>query len=400
MINLDMRRYLLLLTFFISYSLSAQTTITCKVASLADKKPIADASVFLSNTRAGTKTESDGIYNMYSVKDGQYELVVSCIGFEPYHLSVSVKGKDIALPNIELMPRMSIMREVNIRAKKGKKGDKRDYKRERYIRIFTEQFLGRTKNADNCKLLNPDLLDFEYDDNTDKLKATSSDFLIVENKSLGYRIKYLLRTFVYNPRVAVAAYTGWSVFEPLAGNAVQQLSWANKRADAYKGSEMRFLRSCIADAMIFNEFFVRKLYRKPNPLRFPDSVIYDKIKYLSSHPTEFGIKDSTKYWSAQYKIPAYQETASKDPIKLKEFVKLTDGKGIYAIDNVKPLMINFRRKESNSNYRTSYFIFKEPYTYFDNNGVIFTPDNLIIEGYWATLRLADLLPVDYELPNI
>lgn len=384
--------FLLLFITIPAYSF-AQISITGKVISTDNKNGIAAASVFLSNSKVGTITTKDGTYELTYVKDGQYDMVVSCIGYETYHKQISVKYSNIQITDIELTPQISQLGEVKIRPGRAK----RNLKRERYIRMFKEQFLGRSKNATGCRLLNPELLDFNFDEASDKLTATSSDFLVIENKTLGYRIRYLLKSFLYDPRDGVAAYTGSSVFEPMNGTPQQEANWINKRVETYKGSELQFLRACIADAMPLNEFIVRKLYRKPTPGRPADSLIYEKVKYIRSHPSAFGSRDSLKYWIGQSKLPPNEQRGSESPLKTAEYVKRTDEKGVYALGYSKPIIINFRHKENSSNERTSYIIFREPYTYFDSNGVIFTPENCVIEGYWATLRIADLLPVDYEL---
>jgi hypothetical protein len=388
-----MYRYLFLLVFFIPVYSSAQISIHGKVIGSDNKIGIANASVFLSNSKVGTITKKDGTYELTYVKDGQYDMVVSCIGYETYRKQISVKYSNIQMPDIELVPRINQLGEVKIRPSRAK----RDLKRERYIRMFKEQFLGRTPNAAHCRLLNPELLDFNFEESGDKLSATSSDFLVIENKALGYRIKYLLKSFLYDPRDGIAAYTGSSVFEPLYGTPQQENNWINKRTETYKGSELQFLRACIADAMPLNGFTVRKLYRTPTPGRPSDSLIYEKVKYIRSHPIPFGSRDSLNYWIGQSKLSPNEQRGSENPLKTTEYVKRTDEKGVYALGYSKPIMINFRHKENSSNEQTSYIIFAEPYTYFDSNGVIFTPKNCVIEGYWATLRIADLLPVDYEL---
>ncbi|MBD1386796.1 carboxypeptidase-like regulatory domain-containing protein [Mucilaginibacter rigui] len=163
-----MRNFLLLLLLFTPAALFAQITITDKVVSVTDKKPIANASVFLSNSKVGNMLLKDGSFTLSNVKNGQYDLVITCIGFEPLHQNIFVRGNDIQLPTIALKNKTSLLGKVKING--GKR--KRDYKRERYIRIFTREFLGRTKNAAECKILNPDVLQFEYDESTDRMHAT------------------------------------------------------------------------------------------------------------------------------------------------------------------------------------------------------------------------------------
>jgi hypothetical protein len=386
-----MRKLLLLLLFFIPSALQAQITITGKVISVTDKKPVANASIFLSNSKVGNMSLKDGSFTLSNVKNGQYDLVVTCIGFEPLHQTISVRGNDIQLPTIALKDKTSLLGEVKING--GKR--KRDYKRERYIRIFTREFLGRTKNAAECKILNPDVLQFEYDEPTDRMHATATDFLVIENKALGYRIKYLLVSFEFDPINGTMYYTGPSVFEPMEGTTEQEDNWVNRRVNAYNGSMMSFLRACLVSNVSGAGFKVFELFRTPTIGREPDSLINAKVKFYSKHTA--GIP---QYWSKQSNMPKFDQYPGK-VLKTNDYLNLTDEKGIYAFGYTPTihLMINYKHEQNGSNYHTSFITFLDKYTYFDSNGVISTPLKTVVEGYWQTLRIADQLPVDYELPN-
>lgn len=386
-----MRKFLLLLLLFAPSALLAQITITGKVISVTDKKAIANASVFLSNSKVGNMSLKDGLFTLSNVKNGQYDLVVTCIGFEPHHQNISVRGNDIQLPTIALKDKTSLLGEVKIKG--GKR--KRDYKRERYIRIFTREFVGRTKNAAECTILNPDVLQFEYNEPTDRMHATSTDFLVIENKALGYRIKYLLTSFEFDPINGTMYYTGPSVFEPMSGTKAQETAWENRRVDAYNGSMMSFLRACLASNVLGAQFKVFELFRTPTPGREPDSLINAKIKLYSKH-----MASVPEYWAKQANMPKFDQYPGK-LLKTNDYLNLTDEKGIYAFGYTPTvyLMINYKHESNSSNYHTSFITFLDKFTYFDSNGVIFTPLKTVVEGYWQTLRMGDQLPVDYELPS-
>jgi len=132
----------------------SQASLTGKVLSKADKKPIAGATVFLSNATIGTITNEDGTFTLNNVKSGQYALVVSCIGFETYYQMVTANNTAIVLPVIEMLVKSTELREVKIHAP--------DPNRAQYLGMFTEAFLGNTPNAKACKILNPDVIDLEF----------------------------------------------------------------------------------------------------------------------------------------------------------------------------------------------------------------------------------------------
>ncbi|TWJ03392.1 carboxypeptidase-like protein [Mucilaginibacter frigoritolerans] len=375
-------------------SMLAQNIISGKVLSLQSKTPVANASVFLSNSSVGSETMVDGTFKLTDVKNGQYDLVVSCIGYETYHQVVSVYNKDLTLPDIELKSITNVLDEIKIVGAKRKA--KTDPNRKRYIRMFTDAFFGNTPNAAECKILNPNLLVFNYDQNTDKLSATSRGFLILENKALGYRIKYLLNSFLIDPGEHIIYYTGSSVFTQMDSTAAQQMIWKKKRVKVYLGSEMHFLRSCIIDRVADENFMVRKVVRTPIEGEPTDSTIRANIKKYS---TPGNVSPELQYWQKQAQQVKFNQEVFDRHLATTEFIKTTNIKGIYAMGYPDCLIINYANARSTSLKDNTTITFTDPYAYFDSNGIIINPMSNRVEGYWGTQRMADLLPVDYQLPR-
>jgi len=169
----------------------AQFTISGKVINQADTKPVANASIFLSNATIGDKTADDGTFTLHNVKTGKYELIVSVIGFQTYHQLLAVNNNNIVLQPILLSPKTIVLSEVTIKPKI-------DANTEKYLELFKQEFLGKSDLAKDCKITNPEIIDFDYDDEKNMLSASSSDFINIENHALGYKIKYLLTNFTLN----------------------------------------------------------------------------------------------------------------------------------------------------------------------------------------------------------
>jgi hypothetical protein len=271
--------------------------------------------------------------------------------------------------------------------------------------MFTKAFLGNTYNAMKCRIVNPDILDFDYNKKRQQLSASTSDFLIIDNKALGYRIKYLVYSFMTD-EAGVTSYVGASSFEPMKGNGLQEKIWQNRRAKAHFGSTMHFLRSCIADLIKENGFIVRELI-KPE-YRPTDSLILQKIRHFRSrfyvnehgYPDIQAQKDSIAYWEMMYSTSTKVATSIDRPLWPEEYIKLTNEKGIYAFGHhSKALLINYKQRINIVSFRSSFVTFLKPNVFFDSNGVIFTPGDCLFEGYWQHLRVGDQLPVDYELPQ-
>lgn len=393
-LHTKLNRYIVLLILFLPVKLLGQSSITGTVVTKSGN-PVPDASVFLSNASVGTKTSETGSFILNNAKLGQYDLVVSCIGFETYHQTVLVNAETINLPAIQLAPKTTELKEVKIQY---------DPNRDKHVKMFLDEFFGRSENAAQCKLLNPEILDLTFEKNTGRMLASTSDFLEIENKALGYKIKYLLASFERDPKRGYISYTGSSVFEPMTGKASEQKRWQKARIKAYRGSDMHFLRSCIAQQVTEEGFKVYQVVRKPNPDRPSDSLIKAKLQKFNPFITGVreirlvggrytGSSDSLQYWSEKSRLPKYIEYMNSNPISSYDYIKLTQKKGIYAFGYKDCLRIIYKNPDNNTT-----ITFEDEYAYFDNNGVVLTPHSMLMEGFWGLNRIAELLPVDYELP--
>ncbi|MGN8071289.1 carboxypeptidase-like regulatory domain-containing protein [Mucilaginibacter sp. SG564] len=365
-----MQKFLLLLILLSPSFCFAQLKISGKVINLNDKKPIPDASVFLNNASAGNKTSADGSFVLGNVRPGQYDLIVSVIGYETYNKTISVVNSNVIMPEIALLPKTIELKEVKIKPNP-------DWGK--YYDIFKHQFLGTSANAAQCKILNPDQLDLEFDAKTRILQASSYDFLEIENKALGYKIKYKLNQFTYDPTKGFLYYDGISVFEDLAGSSSKMRKWKKKRQTAYLGSPMHFLRTIITNQLLQEGFEVFKLMRKPNP-EYKGGPFDSKNKYL--------------------------QTLIKQPLDVNAFAKRTDQPGLFALSFNDCLYIMYNKKANSNPDRTpdasdvatsiATLDEHEAYAFFDNNGIIHNPRSIVFEGDWTSYRFAEMLPVDYE----
>jgi hypothetical protein len=383
-----MLKYLAFLLLILPASLFAQNTIMGKILSLVNKKPVPDASVFLSNASVGGKSADDGSFTLSNVKNGQYDLVVSCVGYETHHQTVFVNNSNISIAEIALMPKVTELKEVKVRY---------DAEHDRHLQQFITEFVGRSANARDCKILNPEIVDLDFEKATGKLTASTDDFLIIENKALGYRIKYLLQSFSLEPKRGYVSFYGSPMFENLAGKAGQLKRWQKKRMEVYLGSDMHFLRTCIINQVDEQGFRVLRLIRQPNPQRPADSIIKAKLKQFKPAVANgtVTINDSLSYWSRMSNQPKTIQTLVTKPLNTSEYVKRTDTKGIFALSFPDCLNITYKKDADNDSILTFY----KQYVFFDSNGVFIEPGSTTLEGKWATMRIAELLPVDYEVPE-
>jgi len=355
-----MLRRLPFFLWLLPFTALGQFHITGKVTDLVDKKPVANASVFLNNASVGSKTNDDGTFTITGVRGGQYELIVSVVGYSPYRQTILVNS-DISLPVIELVSKAIELREVNIHP---------DKNWAKHYDMFRQEFLGHTENAAQCKILNPKVIYFQYDDKSRELTASSSDFIEIENKALGYKVKYQLLSFTKNYNTTAFYFGGTASFENLKGSKSENKKWKSNRLKTYEGSSMNFLRSVINGSFPEQGFTALRMIRKLNP---DYKGGFDK-KYL--------------------------ETLITTPLTVNDFAKLTDKKGIYALGFADCLYVLYNEAKNDKSLNplnvASILTFEEPYAYFDNNGIIINPQSVDFEGQWGRIGVADLLPVDYE----
>lgn len=399
-----MPKFLALLFLLLPFGCLAQFSISGKVISKDDKQSVVNASVFLNNATKGTASADDGSFTITNVKSGKYLLVVSVIGYEDFTEPVLVNG-DIKLETIRLITKKNTFKEVVIRP---------DEHQAQYLATFKEQFLGKSDLADQCKILNPEVLNFEHtiDTNVETLKATSTDYLIIENAALGYRIKYMLQDFRYiaDPNLPDIRYNGTAFFAQLPGTPSEQRRWQHMRQQAYKNSAVHFFRSLIQGSAEQEGFRAQQLAFYDNPDRPSDSVIRAKIQYYqrkASSPLYF---DTLQYWRRQVKEPKTLTQLRQFPLTGKDILYPTDQPGILAVGcEMDGVFITYNEGHhfeklkldhifNPKNTEATLIRFTQPYFYIDENGTVSDPYDMFYTGVWATNRMAEFLPLDYD-PN-
>jgi hypothetical protein len=374
-----------------------------------DKNPVANASVFLSNATIGDKTANDGTFTLNNVKPGKYKLVVSIVGFEAFSQALEVNNSNTALPDIEISPKPILLDEVSIHPKTNANW-------ERNYGWFKDEFLGKSDIAKDCKILNPDVVDLDYDEATNTLTASSSDFLEIENDALGYKIKYLLTSFTLENRLSAnfhLDYKGSVFFEEMKGTPSQEKHWQKRRYQVYEGSIMHFLRSAISNRMEKEGFRVQQLAIYDNPERPSDSLINARIKFYKELKSQSDIQlDSLSFWVKESKLPKTFQKLMPFPLNEQDIIKTTgrpgqyafgcDDDGLYiAYNKNHHYHINDQLKylDNRSNTENTLINFSSPYAFFNSNGVISNPNCVIFYGAWSKKRVAELLPIDYETPE-
>jgi len=407
-----MLKILTILIILLPVSCFAQFTISGRVLNQADTKPVPDVSVFLSNATIGDKTAANGTFALQNVRPGKYKLVISIVGFENYSQEVTVNSSNINLADITIFPKTIGLKEVTVKPQT-------NANRGIYFDRFKDEFFGASDFAKECKVLNPELLDFDYDDATTTLSASSVDFLEIENAALGYRIKYLLTSFSFNITTREIHYEGPVLFTEMQGTPKQEHRWQENRRQAYEGSMMHFLRSALNDRLQEEGFNVLRLAVYANPERPADNLIDAKLKKFAVKKTESGYNaDSLAYWKKKSGLPKTLNKLMPLSLTKGDIITNTGQPGIFALGGSSDgLLVNYNKTRHFAETRSLAdlnnldYILNKPnnkeltllsfgsLTFFDSNGWIINPNSLTIKGALSIHRVAELLPVNYEAPG-
>jgi hypothetical protein len=395
---------LLLLFVFVS-AFGQNLSITGVVK---DKKgeTIPGAGVYLSNYKNATVTNTDGRFALSNLKPGNYDVLVQMMGYLPYTKNVILSDKSASI-EVVLQENSIALNEVVIHT---------DPNREKYLTMFKEAFIGKTPNSAKCKILNPAVLNVDFDKDAEILTVKSSDFLIIENKALGYKLRYMLQLFEYNFKTHIVYFAGLPTFEDLKGSKSKRNTWKKNREIAYHGSSEQFFKSLYAGTSKENGFIIYKLIKIPNSQRPADSVIDKNIKrYMNAQHGVVRLgsaeNDALNYWIKVRQMPKDMSVLNRSEILLDTLVRptYTGLKTINFTDELYVMYTNERESVGYTNvsgqsisrpldipnYQISVIhLLQAPVTFYPNGGRN-EPRSMLFEGFWAYEKIADTVPMDY-----
>ncbi|MFC1557261.1 carboxypeptidase-like regulatory domain-containing protein, partial [candidate division KSB1 bacterium] len=247
--------------FLILHSLSSQTfsqtviprtaVITGRVTDASTGEPLPGANVYIANTLMGAASGKDGVFTIRKVPFGDHQIIASFISYKPVRKKIRIDRRGTFRLNIQLEPSALRLDAVLVH------GSNKEWKRN--LEIFKRQFLGTTKHANKCTILNAEYLDFDHDRETGIFKASAADLLKIENRSLGYMLVIYLEYLDFRYDVTKMDYAVSFTELPLM-NPKERENREENREDAYYGS-LRHLLNTMAlshedDLHYFREGFL------------------------------------------------------------------------------------------------------------------------------------------------
>ncbi|MBO6523197.1 MAG: carboxypeptidase-like regulatory domain-containing protein [Balneolaceae bacterium] len=322
------------------------------------EEPIPGASVYLSGTTIGTQTLQDGSFSFTTSYQGGAKLVVSFVGYDSKSEDVLLSSSGSAGYTFFLKARITELNEIVVTS--SNKEWQNSY------RLFREFFIGEGRFSRSVQLRNPEVLNFDEEENG-LVKVTASNPLIIINRALGYRVEADIIDVAFNKFDKTGAYKIYTNYAelPRASDAAKR-RWANNRKTVYEGSSMHFYRSLVEGTHLKEGFSF--LTREGGKI-----VAYDDLNVLTKH--------YPKLWNPlreHYSIFELSES------------QVVVGYGIRFDMN--------RNIENPNNLTYISYAGSTPFFLVDSNGLLYDPAHLKYIGKWAREKASDLLPTDYD-PN-
>lgn len=352
------------------------TTITLsgRVLDADNNAPIANANVFLSQTMLGDATDANGEFVIPNVPLGTHNLIVSCLGYETQRVQARFVLANDRVYEFKLQPRVLQAPPVEVVASRPAEWKKQ-------LQQFETFFLGTSRNAAKTRILNPEVLSFNTDKSTRDFSAEASDLLVIENRALGYRVLYLLESFVLQDEIL--KFTGNTRFEDLTPkNDKQREEWQKNRRQTYFGSLRHFLAALTAGQVSSEGFLVYRMNELGENLYAPELQQVSLEGLLS--PGELSFERNLHFFDVLQVVYA-KEMEEREYI----YWRLNYDKSALQMTSQK------RRESTRPQAQTSWIAMNKSFATIDTTGYLYDPLAVTVYGYWAWQSVADLLPYEY-----
>lgn len=303
--------------------------------------------IFISNSTIGTAADSSGKFVLRGVPIGNQEVVASIVGYKPETVTLKLADSTTQVVTFRLKASPVQLQEVEVEAK-----DPVEWRKN--LDRFTKAFIGSSTHSPGCSLVNPQILDFSYEEHAGKLVATARAPLEIENRALGYHITCNLLLFIaVGDGLQFIYLNAFRLLQP--NHTMESEQWTFNRRNAYFGSKRHFLISLIKNRVKQEGFEVFSVQR-------------DGVQTALRRPAGFEVEVGG--------ILGQGETPFERKLRSEDLLQVVYTNGV--------------------SKQYSVFELKGGSQVIFANGLSANPLGLRMYGYWSMQRVAELLPIDYE----
>lgn len=366
-------------------------------------EPLAYASVYFNATTNGVSTSLDGKFSI-SVDPDFTELVISFLGYNTiqFNLDIDQLGP---IYKFEMTPESTELKEVEVKSTRGEAWYHN-------LKTFTKDFIGLSSHAEKTKIINPEVIQFDYDGPSGVLSASARQPLIIENNALGYTIEYDLESYIRDNTNKRVSFLGYSRFIEMKANNRKAKKFLKTRSKVYKGSTQHFFRSLINRSIIEDGFRIQKITKRPNLNRPSEEEIIrakTKVRALS----EFGVSDipdTVRNVLRRQSEPKFIAFLDKNELDYDQYIRDTLESSII-ISFEDQWQVTYTEESADKYYvvpgnlgyakskrpQVSLLTMSAPETIINRSGIPLDPLAFLYEQYWGFVKVGDMLPVDYRL---
>lgn len=301
----------------------AQSIVQGWVLDSTTKQPISHASVYFSNTQIGTATNDKGQFEIQA-KRLYNDLIISAVGYESTVVNIAANP---ASYTIYLKPKTSILMDVTVRA------GKNDWKK--WGALFSRILLGQySHNFLSCKILNPQDIKFNYNEEANYLEVSSGRPILIENKALGYTLQMDMNEFRYDFLNDALSYSVGTYYENLNSGFNKYKPIILKMA--YLGSQMHFYRSLFSQTLNEENF---EVYRYTAIKNIEKENVFKTVQRYKADKIAKGLKEEDIKLSDNRDTAEYYKKVLMQNDVLKWDTTKVDYKQYLSFDSVKNKMI-------------------------------------------------------------
>jgi hypothetical protein len=359
-------KYLFSLLLLSQICAAQQSGIYGMVKDKNSGEPVLFAHIYLANTTRGTTSDTNGNFVLENIPEGQFTLVCTMVGYDPYTKDINLRpGRPTELM-IEMMPSVNMLNEIEL-------VDKEDKKWRKKFEEFKRELLGDMPNADHCEIINPWVVNFENDRRFKNIRAHADQPIIIHNKALGYKLGFLLIRF--EKEIDRLFYLGYPNFDTLSATDSSSLENIKKnREETYRGSIRHFFYALVNDKLEDEGFLL------------------------------YNIANGFEHRGIESLQGAIDEHIFK-PTNVTDIIHDSNPWGNHTIYTSGALEVIYTKKSWKNSpywdapYQVSRIIMNDKLV-VSKNGYVFNPFSFIVYGYLSEERLANMLPFEYGLDTM
>ena len=385
----------------------SSTTISGRVVDSETGEALSFANVFIDNSTIGSATDVNGYFEIENVPAISFNLVSSYVGYKTKTTIINYNELDTAR-NLEIAMDLDAVALESIQVI-GKSEERKTRNERRLYRRFEDAFLGRSDNAKDCEIVNPEILNFERLDSLDNYSVTADDILYVENYALGYRIGYLLEEFRFvNGQKMNIGKAQFKELEPRSRR--QNRQWEEARARAYRGSIQHFLNALILDSLEQEGFKVNVVQYDSVTSEYTTPLNPPKVKEiitLKQHADEFFYTLTTTSDIEVTYVNEYEDDGYKKQFRSNSKsgnYKYTDKKSRSSIDlgdnqSITSYQVMGYDLSDVELFQKSIIFFNSKTTVISYPGQFENSRDVRFAGWWNWGSFSDMVPLTYKPPN-